>query len=1219
MAAQTENPAERRWLGQLCRAVEQNLAPLLDSPAAVAPSLVTQVKRLLAGRLPLSSRCVSVSELLSTQRTACCCNLAWSTNQHREWTREAEQAAPKHRALPRTDLLLVGCLSAGRSCDERCWQVKDATGSVQCEVLEPSLDWLDQPMLFPGWNYIPHNAPGQHPSGYLELICSPVPVNPSPVSFDPGGLLSEAVGVKDAARQLRERPVAAGVRLCVSGEVSTVCPLLVIGGRSFFCFSLRAGGCSVPVLVTEPVCVRWRPCVCVGQRVCVSALRLCSLKGWKGHRVLSVTPQSRLVSDDRPITVEQASESPSPGTSDQRAEGEETDADTPPAVATVKSKRSKIISYKGVITEVTDEEAGLYVIDGKVGLCLAYQPMRRRGLRLGAEIELHNVHFLFRPSPHSLPTMLCACLRSSVHVTAFSRLGSEVSDPERSHGALPRFLLEKNLGVAEYLWLHHCCTAIRERLCPRWVRVKRVLAVAARLLENVCEEQRQQSRQIYREMMQEPHFCPLSQYSVCTPRCELLSVAQACDWLEQQCWSVPLASLLPASASHMTAAELNPALSWSFEPRSLQGRDVPAVLIGVLEVCSTSATLQLRDQSGCIDCVAVETSSTGDQRAAENTAWLGCLVCVRRCTLVVERFLKTNFPSWKHVSEEKHIIDRHCRVYLQLRLGEVCVLSPSAAMCQLIGGRSTAAVRAEETSDGGTSLDESRRGGKHRHEEDGAARDAKKPRMEVGHAHFQPLHAVGGATEKAEPSTSPSTCVSLAFCLQAKQGVSFRNLHLSAGGSPGLSPSFVATATRLGGPLCWEKDPKNSPLESREADAERLTLELQFISSSVRWFPLLQPGSVYRLVALHSQDEGVFRVSSVCEKGLLSSPSLLVQPQWRVHTLAEKVPSVVNPKLLSVSEVLHCSSPADIVSFFGVLSQRITLPEEKGNPPAIQSLTRDKGVSLERNLQLRLTLEDAETAAHSLQVYLDLSRSPYTPGLVAGATVALHAFQRRVSRVKKVYCRSLPISCITVTALGSSLTRSCLPPPMMLLCEWVGPDVGQQCIAAVVKVHVVCVLHLMLQWTCSLCGSVCRQDRCGRTQPPCESTSGVFRAEAKVAVEDGTGEAHVFFSSETVAQLLLLDAAEWEGLQRQVKVKGYIRLYARGRSMVSDEDLDDPLLQFLCLLCSSISVCRPITLTCQLRSHRLETQMKRWSRGDRDFITKTPSPLQLTCSHIREH
>lgn len=34
--------------------------------------------------------------------------------------------------------------------------------------------------------------------------------------------------------------------------------------------------------------------MCVGQSVCVSALRVCSVRGWSGHRVLSVTAESRL-------------------------------------------------------------------------------------------------------------------------------------------------------------------------------------------------------------------------------------------------------------------------------------------------------------------------------------------------------------------------------------------------------------------------------------------------------------------------------------------------------------------------------------------------------------------------------------------------------------------------------------------------------------------------------------------------------------------------------------------------------------------------------------------------------------------------------------------------------------------------------------------------------------------------------------------------------------
>ena len=53
-----------------------------------------------------------------------------STSQHRELTREAEQALPNHKALSRANLLLIGCLSTG----EDGWRVSDSSGSVHCEV-----------------------------------------------------------------------------------------------------------------------------------------------------------------------------------------------------------------------------------------------------------------------------------------------------------------------------------------------------------------------------------------------------------------------------------------------------------------------------------------------------------------------------------------------------------------------------------------------------------------------------------------------------------------------------------------------------------------------------------------------------------------------------------------------------------------------------------------------------------------------------------------------------------------------------------------------------------------------------------------------------------------------------------------------------------------------------------------------------------------------------
>ncbi|XP_036447454.1 CST complex subunit CTC1 [Colossoma macropomum] len=1263
---------EWAWLQDLYSAVRDRLHPAVGASLRVpveqlAEAVLRSVRRTVGSQsLPVSYTFVSVSELLSRQRTSCCSSLTWSTGQYRERAEEAEQAVPNHKALPRTNLLLIGLLCDGRAsgqCDG-FWRVRDVTGSVHCEVLKSSPLWLGKLMLFPTWNYISQDAPGQE-SGYLELIESPICVIPEPTASDPTETLSEVIGVRKAARLLRQK-VSAGVRVCVSGEVGVVCPLLVIAGKSFFCLILAEGDSTVPILVTDPECVYWRQCVCVGQSVCVSALRVCSVRGWAGHRVLSVTSHSRLhpnphAQEDSENTHSQSdsrthSQSDSQSDThthsepdphrpqsltdtrlqeDTHSEGDPAQGGAGPAdsVYPVRRKLSRIISYRGRISSVLNAEAGLYEIDRKVGLCLAYQPLRKwcSGLRPGAEIELQNVHFLFRPSPFFPDVVLCVCLRSSVCVMAFSPLRSKVATL-RSDGPLLCYLLERNLGVSEFLWLCYCHAALTERLCPRWVCEGRVCVVAGRLLQFVLgEEKKRKKRDIYREMLQDPHSCPLTEYCVGSPSVCVWSVRELCDWMEKESWeSLSLSSLVPPSAPYLTQAQLNPLLSWSTHTLLMHSGSAHTdrLLVGVLEFSSSRASVRLVDQSAAVECVCVENNQSEDQYTAINTAWTGCLVCIRRCTLVMERFLKTDFPSWKHLDQHRHISHRHCRVYIQVCMEDLHILSPSASMSTILserrreGGR-TAGVKEGQQRDGrreeeegvkeGIQMDEcsgqsaqTGRMKRKRETEERRERCIKKPRDHSNHC--DDPSAVGSASASSDP------CVSLLFRVDSKQGVAFRNLQTS-NETRGLRLSFVTTVTCLGDVQRWDRDPKNGRVEERERAGGEKKMELQFVDSSVRWFPLLQPGSEYRLITLHTQDVSVLCGSSVPVRGgvtLLSSPALLIQPQWRIHTLTQSLLCAQIQTLMTVSEVLHCSS--DVVSFYGIISQRITLQEERGQTSAVQSLINAKDGVVERDLRVRLTLQDSEAPDQSLQVYLDLSHTPYIPGLLAGATVLLHHFQRKVSVVRNVYCCSLPISCVTVTGFGSLKPRP--PPPMMHLGRW-APARAEQSIVGRVRAHVVCVLSLQLKWVCSLCGSVSKQAVCTRSCPPCDSTTAVFQAEAKVAVEDGTGEAQVWFSTETVAELLSLAVTEWEGIQRHVRVKGHLRVYARGRNMVCDVDPDDPLVRYLCALCSSSTVCRQLCLTCSLRSHRPEkAQLRKVSRGEREFLTKFPQSLQLHCTHI---
>ncbi|XP_016108217.1 CST complex subunit CTC1 [Sinocyclocheilus grahami] len=834
--------AEQRWLSAVFEAVQQQLHPLIDaslglSVSRLALAVLSKVQTAVGSDstgLPVSYRFVSVSELIRDQRTACCSSLSWSSAHYREHARGAELKLPAYKALPRDNLLLIGCLCDGLTAgtNDGVWRVRDAGGSLACAMLKSSCLWLGRLMLFPSWNYIPHNAPG---AGYLELLDPPMCVTLEAMAFDPGGALSEVMSVMRAAELLRQ---STG-NLYSDLSVSLIWCLLV---------------CSVS---QEAKHQYWRQCVCVGQSVCVSSLRVCSL-----------------------------------------------------------------------------------------------------------------------------------------------------------------------------------------------------------------------------------------------------------------------------------------------------------------QIC--------------------------------------CLVCVRRCTLVMERFMKTHFLSWKHLDQPSYITHKHCRVYLQLCVDDLTLISPSAAMSRcLMEDRQT------------------------------DRESAKRPRV-------------------PERPLTPAACVSLLLRLESKQGVTLQN-------------GFVCRAVCLGDAQRWSHDPKNHRTQEHERHRDTQKIELHFMGSCVRWFPVLHPGCVYRLIARNTEDVSVLKAKVVSARGgvtQLSSPALLLQPQWRIHTITEELPDTQSgvPALMSVSAVLHSSSAPEIVSFCGIITQRITLQEDNGTKPKIQSPTAAEDASIEQDLRVRLTVQDADCPGHVIDVYMDLSCGPYTLGLIAGAAVSVHHVQRKVSKACNVYCRSLPISCVSVTDLTSVCSRSGVapsPPPMMLLGEWASGG-AQRCVLAQVKGHVVCVLSLRLQWTCSLCGSIFRQvvmlvledgsadahvwfssdTVCDLLKLNAGQWDGLQRhvkvkghvkvytrghnmSVCRLVLEDGSADAHVWFSSDTVCDLLKLNAGQWDGLQRHVKVKGHVKVYTRGHNMTCDEDPNDALVQYLSCVCSSTSVCRQIHLTCRLRAQRTgKSQLRKVHRGQTEFICKFTPALQLQCQHI---
>ncbi|KAM9836621.1 CST complex subunit CTC1 [Aulostomus maculatus] len=1230
--------AESTWLRNVFSFIRQQVCPVLSGPAPPAAETGRSSNQLLGNwsklsqcvqadecashlsvsvlktiqentpatdTLPVSYRLLSISELLSQQHLACVSNLSWNTNQQRAWAREAELCLPGQRPLPRVNMLLIGCLEeVGGE-----WRLTDASGSVRCELLSPSPLWRDRPVFLPHWNYIPHSAPGrehEEARGFVEMVTPPVLLSPGPqrgLATDPvgGAEPTRAICIREATTFLYNRGPGSrirGRRVSVCGRVLSVCPLLIVAGTTFFCFSLTDDTHTLPVLVKETSRLWWARCVCVDQSVCVTALRVCVLRGWRGNNILCATERSEIHNTTAQTTADgdaqagSQSDTPPPlmtpcAAADDDDDDDDNDApvEAEPGRHVVQPgfriKRSRVISYQGTVTAVVSQGAGLYVIDRKVGLCLAYQPMTRRTLRAGDVVELYHVHFLYRPCPDFPPSMLCTCLRSTLRVTSFSRVvGSPPDSSCPADGVLPRLLLENNRGVSAYLWACHLNSQLQCSLVPSVLKQQCVCVLSWKLMECVLRPRRRGQRDIYSEMLDEPHTCPVTQYSADAAVPQYVSVLELTQLLQSNCWSsLSLSSLLPPGGPGLTSAQINAALAWSSrtvtsDPQDEESRrERPLMLVGVLELPSRTFehTLQLRDRTGVIACVVTETSEELErgQTAVFNTAWIGCLVCVQHFTMATERFLQSDFPSYQHLDQDKFITHKHCRVYLQFSLDHIHILSPSVAMVTHLRHRGE-----EEKNEGGPLA-------------------GTKRRKESGSSHSTP--SITMDTSRA--------CVSMVIRVEEKEGVTWMNT--GAGfkeKEAALTPSFSVRAAVIGPVVNWWCDPQNGPMTDREK-GEEVKVKLVCSGVSARWFPLLQPGCFYRL-AVNTHDRSVLigcGVSGQSVVELHTDSTLEVQSDWRFHTLTRPLllhdyQQPVSPSVWTVSQVLDCSS-ADLVCFYGLVSDRISQNDRMST-------------TAHQHTGVRLTMCDQ--SGRSLQVYLNLSHTPYPPGLLPGNTLLLSAFQRRLSKSGSVYCRYLPVSSVSVMSLGDKSSAEPPPAPIMHLGLW-AQDSQSSCAVGRVKGHVVCFLLLQLQWCCSLCGSVYTQSVCPHR---CHSSSAVFQSTAKLVIDDGTGEAHVWFSGSLVGPLLGLADSQWEGLQRALRVRGHIRVYLQGRSLVCDSDTDDSLLHFLLCVCSRDAACRLLSLTCRKHNTQKPEEMRRFSRGERDFMTRMTPPLQLTCLHI---
>ncbi|XP_072421307.1 CST complex subunit CTC1 [Chiloscyllium punctatum] len=1374
--------ADVEWLQNLYRFTEENILPVAVDCDVTCKELSSCLFQCLCRIchnhsntccyrrkdgliLPLSYRFISLEELQSQQKTPCCSQLTWSTRQFKQWTVHKESLLMNHKALSRTNLLLCGILtdktSITPSAEERQEQhnggilyLQDKSGFIPCEVIKLDARWLGQLVLLPSWSYIPLTAVrrlGGTEAGYLEIIEAPFLVFPKLLV---GSLLaSNTLNVllpESAIHLLDKGFYCPKVKMNIAGELGCLCSLIHIRGKTFFFFFLNSFETedSLPVLVQVPAKLMWHHCLEVSKQYVITKVFISSLQG-TNYKVFVVSSSSDFYQYDVGSVKEQTlaefmnishmkqtfkSELTSLACKEESFQNRSSvDWSTQHTVEEMfKSRESKICSYRGMISKVLNVAAGLYELDGKFGLCVAYQQLVNygRGLRPGAQVEIHDAHVHQKVYEHFPHIMLCCCLRSTLVITEFSGFSTEFQPFSSSGNLYISLLFKYNLDLPNYLWVVHIIETFTQRFCPRFLRKQNVLmcdtesGIIGMFLNSVLKYTSwklvaKSARNIYQEILAQSHQCPLKEISQPNFPCQSISLSELLSLTEERAWrSLHMSSLLPDDEiKYLIAQQLNSKLAWSFEVSKPEDFQPQMILHGIFQANYRTGRLQLLDTSGTLDCVVLASNEV-NQIAFSDTSYLDCLVQLQKYQLVIERFIHSEFPSSKQLDDPRFIKEKHTRIYVQFCAADLQVLKrravstrPKLLIPALSSTLSTSARTAARSSCNEACKNDELNSITSNQHQDGPSLP-KMPRLEevvlqeghVGESRrtvcSHPLwtgdEAVGipgqgerlpgtgtpagrstACTSQRRKETRNVGCVTQLIVVTHKDALMLRNCqygrnegceHTNGSGEafvkkakPKLRLAFQASAVHIGSPREWEDESKIEGLPELEADPSlcsehnnRTQVLLNFVGKAVKWYHLINPGGVYRLIASKQLGTSAFEQrnsTTIPEKALqsLNCPLFLsFQPGWNLQYIStvsclhrsqlfknlinlsayfENLASEIT-HLCTIQEVLSCSFSAPLVSFTGIILERICYnPNIRANFAAVITDKNAQGISVPGDWGLKLTVGDVQNTTIVLHIYIDFMMLSYILGILPGTVVTFHSLERVTSRHNNVYCKYVPSSSVSMLENPSpeAVRSASADLPLLYLGNLI--SVQGNHLQGIVCCHVVNIHWLKLQWVCSLCCSIVKQGKCTRSSGPCPSAVAIFRANASATVEDGTAVARVYCKDKQVADLLALGPIDWERLQHHIGPQGEVYFQCQGRTgyELHEENTEDILMQYLGVVCTSTIVCRSIQLAFRFESRskskigQNETfQLRTFSCGDHQYMTKMTPALSLTCLDIKE-
>uniref|UniRef100_A0A673VIV6 CST complex subunit CTC1 n=2 Tax=Suricata suricatta TaxID=37032 RepID=A0A673VIV6_SURSU len=1127
--------SEQAWLEAARTFVEETLCPAGAEPNAQLSQLVVDCVKsqwLSQGKnqgfpLPLSYSFVSVQDLKTHQNLPCCSHLSWSSSTYQAW---AQEAGPRGTPLPRERLLLLGTLTdlsedSEQECRKGDLYVKDHTGVLGCELIDLDLSWLGRLCLFPSWSYLPPPRWNSSGEGHLELWSAPVPV--LPVTSSPGSLSPLSVLYPEtASRLLRHRGKLRGVQPNLAGKLVRVSALVRSQKKSHFVLSLGGSspaGSLVSVVVQTPAQLVWRRALRPGGSYVLTALRVVRIRG-HCYRVWTTSPSSCLL-PLRPECVREL---------ELELDGPLLEADPPPLPAPGSSRdgdreaplsrTSTLLSYRGKVTDVLSQPAGLYEVDGQLVLCLAYQQFHslRKVVRPGVSLELQDVHLLQSVGGGMTRPVLAPCLHGAVLLRGFSCQKPETPLFHQAQGAslYEQLVWERQLGLPLYLWATKALEELACKLCPHVLRHHQLLqhscpgnpSPGLQLLAPVLDVLAplgSSRRNAHKEILEDPHHCPLQK-----------------------------------------------------------------ILTGLLAASSHKGCLQLRDRSGSLPCLILATHS----QPIRDTRLIGCLVRTEKFQVIIERNIRTTFPSYKELGMTGFVQKQQARVYIQFFLADALILP------------------------------------------------VPRPLL------LSAASLVPSQTEPAAPDGVP-TEQSRLFLLSHKEALMKRNFCIPPGASPEVPKpvlSFCVSGRWLGGTQRKEGTAWGPPEPSGDESKDQKVL-LLFRGSSIRWFEFVHPGQVYRLVAPGPPTPLLFEEggpSCVAQRPLElagCASCLTVPDEWTLELESSRdLPAVPDASQAlpesSLAELLSGDHTNSLVSFSAEVLSR-TLCE----PFPAPFWTRPASARTSRGC-VRLTVAvraaDCPFPPH-LDVYIKDPHLPPPLGLLPGARVYFGQLERKIARSHNVYCCFRPSTYLQVLSFPPESAIS-VPLPRIFLAELLQ---GRRApFQATASCHIVSVFSLQLLWVCAHCTSLCPQGKCTRQGATCPTQTCVSQASIRLLVEDGTAEALVTCRNHHVATALGLCPSEWTSLLECVRGPGKVALQftGPGAQVESSAKIDEPLVLFLRTLCTSFSVLRPVVLSFELeRKSSVLTvpeppRLQRFQCGELTLLTRVNPRIRLSCLSIQE-